>query len=76
MSLRVLLEIAQNIQSSVIYTIMTDETADIPNKKQLVFCVRWIDGKLTPHEEFIGMGPLVNTTADHIVLVTTNEIEN
>ena len=36
MSLRVLLEIAQNIQSSVIYTIMTDETADIPNKKQLV----------------------------------------
>ena len=40
------------------------------------FCVRWIDGKLTPHEEFIGLRPLVKTIADHIVLVTTNEIEN
>ena len=55
---------------------MTDETADVPNKEQLVFCVRWVDGKLTQHEEFIGMHPLVNTIADHIVLVTTNEIEN
>ena len=76
MSLRVLREIAQNIQSTVIYTIMTDETADVPNKEQLVFCVRWVDGKLTQHEEFIGMHPLVNTIAHHIVLVTTNEIEN
>ena len=49
MSLQVLREIAQNVQSSVIYTIMADETADISNKEQLVFSIRWIDNNLTPH---------------------------
>ena len=48
---------------------MADEIADISNKKQLVFCIRWVDNNLTPQEEFIGMHPLVNTNADHIVLV-------
>ena len=48
---------------------MTDETADIPNKQQLVFCLWWVDDNLTPHEKFIGMYPLVNTSANHIVLV-------
>ena len=69
MSLQVLREIAQNIQSSVIYTIMAGETAEISNKEQLVFCIRWDDNNLTPHEEFIGMYHLVNTSADHIVLL-------
>ena len=48
---------------------MTDETADIPNKQQLVLCLRWVDDNLTPNEKFIGMYPLVNTSANHIVLV-------
>ena len=71
MSLQVLREIAQNIQSSVI-TIMTDETADISNKEKLVFYIRWVDGNLTPHEEFIGMHSLVNISVDHIVLIIKN----
>ena len=53
MSLQILREIAQNVQSSNIYTKMADETAD----------------NLTPHEELIGMHPLVNNSADHIILV-------
>ena len=39
MSWQVFREIVQNIQSSVIYTIVADETADISNKEQLEF---WI----------------------------------
>ena len=41
----------------------------ISNKEQLVFCIRWVDDNLTPHEEFIGMHPLINFSVDHIVLV-------
>ena len=69
MSLPVLCEIAQNIQSSVIYSIMADETADISSKKQLICCIRWVDDNLTQHEEFIGIDPIVNTSAGYIVSV-------
>ncbi len=48
---------------------MADETSDVSNKEQLVFCIRWVDEFLIPHEEFIGMHPLPNTKADEIVLV-------
>lgn len=40
MALRVLREIAQNIQNAAIYTIMADESSDVINKEQLVFCIR------------------------------------
>ena len=69
MSLQVLCEIAQNIQSSVIYSIMAAETADISSKKQLICCIRWVDDNLTQHEEFIGIDPIVNTSAGYIVSV-------
>ena len=69
MSLQVLCEIAQNIQSSVIYSIMADETADISSKKQLICCIQWVDDNLTQHEEFIGIDPIVNTSAGYIVSV-------
>ena len=39
MALRILREIAFNIRSSVFYTIMADETADVSNKEQLVICI-------------------------------------
>ena len=48
---------------------MADEIADISNKEQLVFSLWWLDDSLIPHEKFIGMRPLVNTSADHIDLV-------
>ena len=69
MALRVLREIAQNIQNALIYTIMADETADVSNKEQLVLCIRWVDDDLVVHEDFIGMHPLKDTSADHIVFI-------
>ena len=57
MALRVFREIARNIQNAVIYKIMADETADVSNKEQLVFCLRWVDDDLIVHEDFIGMHP-------------------
>ena len=48
---------------------MADETADVSNKEQLVICIRWVDDDLDIHEDFIGMHPLKDTTADHIVFI-------
>ena len=67
MALRILREIAQNIQNAVIYTIMADESADVSNKEQLVFCIRWVHDDLIDHEDFIGMHPLQGTGADQSV---------
>eukprot|EP00112_Aurelia_sp_Birch-Aquarium-sp1_P015994 Seg3588.3 transcript_id=Seg3588.3/GoldUCD/mRNA.D3Y31 product="Zinc finger MYM-type protein 1" protein_id=Seg3588.3/GoldUCD/D3Y31 len=69
MALGILREIAKNIQSAVIYTIMTDESADVSNKEQLVFCIRWVDDELIVHEDFIGMHPMEGTSADQIVFI-------
>ena len=68
-ALRILRDIASNIRSSVFYTVMADETADVSNKEQLVICIRWVDDDLTAHEDFIGMLPIERTTADVIVRV-------
>ena len=69
MALQILREIAGNIQNALIYTIMADETADVSNHEQLVICIRWVDDDLVIHEDFIGMHPLKDTTADHIVFI-------
>lgn len=42
--------------------------ADVSNKEQLVFCVRWVDQKLIPHKQFLGMH-LKNTSATEIGFV-------
>ena len=69
MALRILREIAQNVQNSTIYTIMADESADVSNKEQLVFCIRWVDDELVVHEDFIGMHPMQGTSADQIAFI-------
>ena len=63
------LQILRNIQSADIFSILGDETGDVSNTEQLVFCIRWVDDDLEAHEEFIGMHPLPNTSADKIVCV-------
>ena len=75
MALRILREIVSNTQSSVFYTIMADETADVSNKEQLVICICWVDENLITHEDFIGMHPIKRTTADVIVCVLTVPIQ-
>ena len=69
MAPRVLRKIARNIQNAVIYTIMSDETADVSNKEQLVFCLRSVDDVLIVHEDFIDMHPMKGTGADQIVFL-------
>ena len=59
-------KIATNIQGGFL-SVMTDETADVPNKEQVVVCICWIDSSVTVHEDFVGLRPVVRTTADEIV---------
>ena len=51
------------------FSIMVDETSDISNTEQLVFCLRYVDEDLTTHEEFIGLYDMDSTTAENIVRV-------
>jgi hypothetical protein len=62
-TLKILREIVSNILSSVFYTIMADQTADVSNKEQLIICIRWVDDYLIAHEDFIGMHSIKRTTA-------------
>ena len=48
------------------YSIMVDETTDVSNNEQLVFCVRYVDNKLISHEEFIGLHSMDCISAEHI----------
>ena len=41
MSLSILRIIDESIKNADLYRIMVDETSDVSNKKQAVFCVRW-----------------------------------
>ena len=72
MALQILRNIARNIQSAEIYSILADESSDISNTEQLAFCIRWVDDNLIPHEEFIGLHPIPDTSADEIVAVIKN----
>ena len=48
------------------FTIMVDETVDLSNKEQMVFCLRYVDDNLEVHEEFIGLYNLDSTSAEFI----------
>ncbi len=49
------------------YAILVDETPDISNIEQLVFCLRYVDDQLDSHENFIGLHSLESTSAKSIV---------
>ena len=67
MTLRVLREVAENIQDVDFYSIMCDEATDVKNVFELVVCLRWVDDELEPHDEFISLKNMPNTDADSIV---------
>lgn len=50
-----------------LFSIMVDETTDISNTEQLVFCIRYVDEQLNGHENFIGLQSLETTTSQIIV---------
>ena len=66
-TLRVLREVAENIQDVDFYSIMCDEATDVKNVFELVVCLRWVDDELEPHDKFIGLKNMPNTDADSIV---------
>ena len=72
MALHILCDIAKNIQSAEIYSILVDETADTSNKEQMVLCMRWVDENLIPHEDFIGLHAIPDTSADEMNLRIEN----
>ena len=60
------------------FAIMIDETTDISNTEQLVFCPRYVDDKLASHEEFTGLHSLESTTAlsiTHTIAVSPKDFE-
>ena len=50
MALKIIHDICQEI-SGKWYTIMVDETTDLANTEQMVFCLRYVDESLQVHEE-------------------------
>ena len=45
---------------------MADECTDVANKEQFTICIRWVDGDLQDHEDFIGLYE-VDISADVLV---------
>ena len=45
------------------------ETTNITNIEQLMFCLRYVNGELNRHEEFIGLHGLESTTTQNITTV-------
>ena len=52
MALRILREVAENIQDVNFHSIMCDEATDIKNISELVVCLRWVEDELEAHDEF------------------------
>ena len=67
MALRVLREVAENIQNVDFYSIMCDEATDVKNVSELVVCLTWVVDELEAHDEFISLKNMPNTDADSIV---------
>ena len=67
MALRVLREVAENIQNVDFYSIACDEATDVKNVSELAVCLHWVKDELEAHDEFIGLKNMRNTDADSIV---------
>ena len=66
MSLSILRDIVEAIKNADFHSIMLDESSDISNKEQAVFCCRWVDDDLVAHEEFLGLHELEKADATAI----------
>ena len=54
MAKSVLREIVDQIKQAGFYPLLADECTVVANKEHLTVCLRWIDNKLQPNEEFVG----------------------
>ena len=55
MALQVPRSIADCLHQTPFFSVMVDETVDVANVKQVVLCLRWVDGHFVVHEDFIGL---------------------
>ena len=55
MAQTILRGIVKQIQSSIYFSLMVDETTDVSNREQVVLVFRWIAEDLTVHEDFFGL---------------------
>jgi len=46
MALQILCKVIKALSSSPFLSLMVDETTDVSNKEQLVFCIQWVDNSL------------------------------
>ena len=53
---------------------MVDETTDSSNTEQVVLVIRWVDGQLIVHEEFIGLYSLPAIDADTLTSVIKDSL--
>ena len=68
MALRILRDITANLQSTK-YCIMIDETSDISTQEQVVVVMRWVDGNLDVHEDFLGLHTTHSIDANTLVAI-------
>ena len=69
MALQILHVVVSSIRSAPFVTFMMDETTDAFNSEQVVICLRWVDGRLDAHEEFIGLYEVASTEASALFTV-------
>ena len=74
MSLKVLREIVLKIHKASFYTVMVDETTDSSNTEQVVIVIRWVDGQLIVHEEFIALYSVPAIDADTLTSVIKDSL--
>ena len=69
MALKILREVVSSVHSTPFVTIMMDKTTDASNTEQVVICLRWVDGSLEAHEEFIGLYEVAYTESSALFMV-------
>ena len=74
LALTILPDVVEAIKAADFFSIMLDESGDVSNKEQAVFCVRWIDENLTPYEDFLGLYEMEKTDADSIVRIIKDSL--
>ena len=71
---RHLRKIAMNINEAGYFALESDEVTDSSNKEQVIVCLRSVDSKFEPHEDFIGLHFVDDITAMTIVRVLKDTI--
>ena len=61
--------VLEAIKSSDYHSKMAEESLDVSNKEQVVFCVRWVDEDLISHEDFIVLYEMEKTDDTSMVVV-------